>query len=358
MIVWLVVCKSRTSTISLHKNVPALMSEKKWLSVHLYYNQPWQELICDAVEPIVRTAVETGLAEQFFFIRFWSKGPHIRLRFFGQFDQLSQFLVPNLKEQYLNHIDFKPSYRNDPSYGPDFPESEKWYPNNSFQQIKYEPEYHRYGGPEGISLAEQQFFASSKVCLAILREKGNQWTYEDAMGKALLLHLCFVHAVRMDATEALKFFHMFSENWLQSAVARNPRINKPEEIEAEIQEQHMKYQRLFRSQKDQMLQMVSKVWTALEAGEEFESGYMNEWMLSQTEVAKSLIFLQADNNLRNRPDRFQYNIPNPEGFSQEKLERWMHYADFMHLTNNRLGINNQDEPYLAFLLSECLERVL
>src|SRR5947209_1661618 len=43
-------------------------------------------------------------------------------------------------------------------------------PNNSFHYIEYEPEYFRYGGVEGVKLAEWHFDYSSKIIAELLRE--------------------------------------------------------------------------------------------------------------------------------------------------------------------------------------------
>ena len=41
----------------------------KWLSAYLYYNEPWETFLVEAVEPYVKTVMQTGIAEQYFFIR-------------------------------------------------------------------------------------------------------------------------------------------------------------------------------------------------------------------------------------------------------------------------------------------------
>ena len=33
----------------------------------------------------------------------------------------------------------------------------------------------------------------------------------------------------------------------------------------------------------------------------------------------------------------------------------MQYADYLHLTNNRLGVLNRDEGYLAYLMMRSME---
>ena len=63
-----------------------------WLSVHLFYNEPWEEFLQKAVEPYVNTAIQTGIATQYFFIRYWERGPHIRLRLKGDVEMINTIL--------------------------------------------------------------------------------------------------------------------------------------------------------------------------------------------------------------------------------------------------------------------------
>ena len=40
---------------------------KTWLATYLYYAEPWEEFLTDAVKPFVESVLENNLAEQFFF---------------------------------------------------------------------------------------------------------------------------------------------------------------------------------------------------------------------------------------------------------------------------------------------------
>lgn len=334
------------------------MGEKKWISIHLYYNQPWNDLLLNRVIPFVQPTLETGLVQRFFFVRYWHRGPHIRLRFFGQKDQLESILLPNLKSYFSDYFDYHPSLRNDPIYQVGFPENEKWFANDSIQEIKYEPEFHRYGGPEGITIAEKQFFESSKVVFNKYVEKGENWNYEEALGIGILLHISMVHAMRLDKTEALQFFNMCSQNWFPKVVASKKRVSKNESLETIRSKIYIGFQRNFRAQKDQIIPYIEQLWTMLDEEHAFEEAYMNDWYESQKSVGRDLILLQSNGGLKERARNMHYSLDVEEAYSSVKLERWMHLADYLHMTNNRLGILNRDESYLTFLLTESLQRIL
>ncbi len=334
------------------------MVEKQWISIHVYYSQPWNELLVKRIMPFVHPALETGLVEHFFFLRYWHKGPHIRLRFYGQKDQLETILIPNITTYLEDYFEFHPSYRKDPTYPEGFPESEKWLSNNSVQVIPYKPELHRYGGDRGVRIAEKQFDSSSRTVFQKFLEKDKGWNYEDAMAIGVLLHISMVHGMRLDKTEAVQFFNMFSQSWMPRVIASKKRAHKDQSLEEIRNKISIDFQRSFRAQKDQIVPYITALWDQLDQGLEFEEPYMNEWYNMQTEVGRELVLLQSSGGLKPRPETMKYTFDVEEAYTEAKLERWMHMADYMHMTNNRLGILNRDESYLAFLLTESLQRIL
>ena len=68
-----------------------------WLSAYLYYHEPWETFITKAVSPFIDKMLEKHLVKRFFFIRYWEKGPHIRLRFQGNKQTIEEKIKPNLK---------------------------------------------------------------------------------------------------------------------------------------------------------------------------------------------------------------------------------------------------------------------
>ena len=48
----------------------------------------------EAIAPYVKTVLQTRIAQQYFFIRYWDRGPHIRLRFKAEKHVIDQLLQP------------------------------------------------------------------------------------------------------------------------------------------------------------------------------------------------------------------------------------------------------------------------
>jgi Lantibiotic biosynthesis dehydratase C-term len=167
-------------------------NSSSWLVAYLYYDEPWERLLTEAVLPYAEIVAQTGIAESWFFVRYWERGPHIRLRFKAEADVIEKMLRSNLEEHFLNYFESVPSFRIDPSYPPRIPDAYKWLPNNSVQYDVYLPELERYGGVNGMALAEQQFALSSKIVLKSIEALGQQWSYDDALGTGIKLHLSFL----------------------------------------------------------------------------------------------------------------------------------------------------------------------
>jgi len=210
----------------------SLHSKPSWLSAHLFYNEPWEKFLTQAVTPFVAQILTNGLAEQFFFIRYWEKGPHIRLRFKGNPEVLENQVKPKLVQYFLDYFQAHPSQRTDPTGLSEIPAAYQWYPNNSIQFISYEPETERYGGEAGILIAESQFQASSEAVLAVMREKNN-WDYDQALGTAIQLHLGFAFAAGMDFSETVAFFAGIFRNWLPRAYFSYQEHLTPTEVNAQ-----------------------------------------------------------------------------------------------------------------------------
>ena len=81
---------------------------------YLYYSEPWEELLTEAVLPLIKQVMEAGLAEQYFFIRYWKRGPHIRLRFKGDPALLEQQVKPLIESGVNAFYKAKPSESEEP----------------------------------------------------------------------------------------------------------------------------------------------------------------------------------------------------------------------------------------------------
>jgi thiopeptide-type bacteriocin biosynthesis protein len=123
----------------------------EWMFAKLYCgNGNADRVLCELVAPLVREAVEKGVADQWFFIRYGDPDWHIRLRIHGQPDQLSRYVIPMLSRYSRPLLE----------------DGTVW----KIQLDTYCREIERYGGPDAIILAEALFCADSDAALEIITQ--------------------------------------------------------------------------------------------------------------------------------------------------------------------------------------------
>ena len=330
-------------------------SNSNWLSVHLFYSEPWESFLLKAVLPYLNTVMNTGIAEQYFFIRYWDRGPHIRLRFKAENAVIENILKANLKEHFDNYFEAKPSVRVEPEYPANFPTTQKWISNNSMLFTDYEAEALRYGGEEGIVLAEDQFYASSNIVLQSIKAKEKKWTYDDALGLAIKLHLSFAKAIGLDLIKTEAFFNFIFSNWLPKSFNFYHKNLGDKEFLQESKTTINSFRNAFNLQKDQLVTYHAALWEAFKHRDKLEDSLLLSWMKAN-EIMNwkyEAIIHRGKLNCRNGGYRYFDLLGKDLDKTQQKL--WSIYADFVHMTNNRLGILNRDEGYLGYLIVESLK---
>jgi thiopeptide-type bacteriocin biosynthesis protein len=120
----------------------------EWLYAKLYAGPAMlDELLRDVIRPIVDAVSRTGAVDRWFFVRYGDPDWHLRVRFHGRPARLQDELLPALQAAASPLIDDGRLWR--------------------FQLDTYEREVERYGGAEGIELAERLFHADSEAVLAL-----------------------------------------------------------------------------------------------------------------------------------------------------------------------------------------------
>jgi thiopeptide-type bacteriocin biosynthesis protein len=323
-----------------------------WLAGHLYYAGAPETFLTQAVAPFVHTVLAYGWARQCFFIRYGERGPHIRLRFQGDAPTLLQRVKPQLTLFFQQYFARYPSQRDEPAWVQEVPAEEQWFPNNSVQFITYEPEIERYGGPEGIRIAEQQFHASSRAVLALLQDSAH-WSYDRALGAAIQLHLTFAAGLGMDWHEAVRFFTSVAQHWCHHPAVLTPQ-QSPEAQARQWEQLWRTFAQHFRQQQATLVPYHQTLWQALMEDVTFEHDWLNHWRHAMQQVGCALRRAQDQQQLR-VPDDRPLDTGSARPTAQQAL--WPIFESYVHMTNNRLGIRNRDEAYLAYLMQQSLHEL-
>jgi len=122
-----------------------------WLYVKLYGGTgALDEILGAALHPLVRKLRDLGHVSRWFFVRYNDPHDHLRIRFNGQ---------PELLSQRVSQLVFD-------AFNPFLASSMLW----KIEFDTYQREVERYGGMDGVLAAEDIFFADSEAVLEILQE--------------------------------------------------------------------------------------------------------------------------------------------------------------------------------------------
>lgn len=134
---------SRTSHTRIHP------PGSEWLTLKLYTGEMTADAaLRELVGPVAREAVESGAAERWFFLRYADPECHLRVRFQGDPQRLHAETLALLQAA-----------------------AAAWVGEGRLRRVQvdtYEREVERYGGPEGIRLAERIFHCDSTAVVEIL----------------------------------------------------------------------------------------------------------------------------------------------------------------------------------------------
>jgi thiopeptide-type bacteriocin biosynthesis protein len=298
------------------------MTASRWESFHLFRAEPWEQFLCEAVSPCLDAILDGRLADSAFFVRYWERGPHIRLR-------LRTSRGGELEHYVVEH--FERFFAKTPSKRLAQWKTADWCPNDTVQRFPYEPEVARYGGPSMIGIAEEQFAASSRAVLACMKTPG--WSYDRALGAAIYMHLIFAHSLGLEIGPALDFFRETVDRWCapQNLWLRSMGLSREELI--------CLFSELFNTQREQVVEAHRSTWEAVKAMEAFEQDWANRWSNDMRMIGGNLRAAICSLN-------------QPLEIAPREI-----FRSLMHMTNNRLGIMNRDEAYLSFVMSESLREV-
>lgn len=148
----------------------------QWLYQKLYHGPSKQRadyLILHYVRPMAHTLLADGLIATFFYILYAEGGSHIRFRLLGEQAALDDVVRPRLEaaiERSFEHIRTLPiePYPQQSIAGFNL----KPYP--SYEYDVYEPEYEKYGGEQGVRVAEAHFQDSSEAAFRVLEAEQQQ----------------------------------------------------------------------------------------------------------------------------------------------------------------------------------------
>ncbi|MGW5453086.1 thiopeptide-type bacteriocin biosynthesis protein [Nocardia sp. NPDC003979] len=308
-----------------------------WVSAHLFYGAELDRIVTDVVAPLI-TDLGTTPVEDWFFLRYWDGGPHVRLRLRPTAPQYADRIAELIRERAQTFFDREPSrktwpakrYREISSYlaaaegMTDFHTDP--YPDNSVQFIDYSPEYDRYGTGVLMAAIEGHFAESSRLGLEVVRSNG--------LGRRLTVCLAVVLAAWLAATPDVRAITEWTEF----------RRHRFELADGE----HADFEVRFSRQKDGLTAITRRVLAAVHGA---STGWqlLEDWIASVDSLRNSIC-----RALVHDPGSV-VEVPWQDGSDKPELNFVLPILDACaHLFCNRVGVSLAEEQYVRFLAQRAL----
>lgn len=168
-----------------------------WTSLHVRLSWAVEDVdafIADVLAPELDGHRAAGRIADWFYVRYWEGGPHLRVRARDATVDLAARLRSLVAE--ADH--------------PVTAGSADWLPHGDVRETPYEPEVARYGGPEALPVAEDVFCRSTEVAVAVLRSASAKFT------AAVELVMATTTALKLDRVEAASWLRSLATGWRQA----------------------------------------------------------------------------------------------------------------------------------------------
>ncbi|MDA2812304.1 thiopeptide-type bacteriocin biosynthesis protein [Nocardiopsis sp. RSe5-2] len=154
-------------------------TEADWLAAHVFYHDRLDPLLVEAVAPLVAELRERDLASEWFFLRYWDGGPHLRFRVLPRDASARAEVGELVRGRFERYLAERPAAdRVEPTeYQRSAARIAGWEgleayaelrPNNSVEFRPYVRERHRFGTGAAMAAVERHFAESSRLALRLL----------------------------------------------------------------------------------------------------------------------------------------------------------------------------------------------
>jgi hypothetical protein len=274
-----------------------------------------------------------GLVTRRFFLRHWERGPHVRIRLQVRPSD-ADVVRAEVETRVIGYLAEHPGptdvdqARLDASLrrlsilehgSADDVEVRTAEPPNVLRWLDYRPELGKYGGPEGVEIAEDVFDVSSLLAGQVLREVSSGGA---RLGIAMQLLLIASRSLGLDPAARIVFLRSYQERW-QNYLPDAPRL-----LAAWGQQ--------YEHQRETYLSLVAD----LDAGAPIGKGVGLRWEQTLDDAISRLRPLVASGVVW--PSDVDRQAPPFVAVAALVCQ-------FLHTTNNRMNVRPQGECFVAYL---------
>ncbi|WP_284785773.1 lantibiotic dehydratase C-terminal domain-containing protein [Corynebacterium rhinophilum] len=296
--------------------------KKEWYAVHIHLPHSHFD---DYLRQVVRPAVyDNCLDGDFFFLRYWQGGSHLRIRYRLDDNEIStsgRFLgqlrdgIPKTDKRG-NHEYAEAAQLQATLAKLEGEESLAIRPVGCVERMPYIPEVKKYGGTSGVNAAEQIFCSTSLEVLRLLMERSRREAPQSPpLGEALYVAAMFLAGANLDVKDSISFLEHYEAWWSRYSTA----------------EHQAAWPRVFDRISGNLNAICRKAWFNPPSDDPLFS-------LSST------IFKTLQNSGTTPATSLQV-----EGTPYLRC-----LSNYIHTTNNRLGLTPAGEALVAYLLRRSL----
>lgn len=191
----------------------------RWCALHVFLSDARrsEDFLIDWAVPQIRSLLARHATSQWFFIRYWEGGPHLRIRLRDVKAADARTLIAaaraaaaerqaatvlSRQEYYGGH-----GFDGRPLAVQDLP----WFPDGSVEAIAYVPELQRYGGDHAMGPSEALFCTSSEIAVAVIGATRDDASRRLAAAMALMAATPVAAGCGADGVAA--FFESYAAYW-------------------------------------------------------------------------------------------------------------------------------------------------
>lgn len=309
--------------------------DRGWSSLHIYFHSDQDVLLLRCIRPLADRLKSEGVAERLFFLRHWVQGPHIRLRILPRdglaFGPLSECvaariindltIIPSCKE--LDRKGFLDMAQHFAALEQEAQGSGDLQPDNSVRIQDYVPEFEKYGGRVGLSIAEDVFDVSTDCSLQSLPKLAS--AYEVKLGHAYLMMVQAIVAFGIVPHQMPQFLQTYQRIWSRY---RSPGADT-------------RWGKILEANRPRLERVAAAILTGKGAGPIAE-----RWADAIRTAAVAI------------GEHAGEVFAHSGGAAMDEPKRWQLLMQYLHTHNNRLGIAVGDEGFLAFIGDAVLRRLI
>ncbi|ANZ17175.1 thiopeptide-type bacteriocin biosynthesis protein [Streptomyces noursei] len=294
----------------------------EWSPLHIHLPMSLQPgFLRDVLHPVVR---EAGIRNRFWYLRYWQGGPHIRVRL----HEASEETVESVRGRLVAAMpaldaEQTAEYAQQSSHQPGLAALEGAEPvavraAGTVEAAVYAPEYAKYGGITGLRIAEELFRSTSTAVLDLLAGLTDRQLAASPAGPAMRVMAMSLRGSGLDPEQSQDFLSRYEEDWRRWVP---PGYDE-------------KWAGMYEKTRSRVTSLCSAVW---------RDGVTDVFHETYARALKSTQAAQVTSAGDDLAELVLEETP------------YAHcLANYIHTTNNRLGILPVAEAFLAYVIRRSL----